>query len=58
MKIDVYVVQGIALALGNGLICLLLPTVLSWSQRKWKQKLQQSIETEISSPELASQEAH
>lgn len=28
---------GLSLAIGNGLVCLLLPIMLSWTQQKRKQ---------------------
>jgi hypothetical protein len=30
-------VMGLLLAVGNGLVCLLLPFMLSWTQQKHKQ---------------------
>ncbi len=55
---DLHLAQGFLLAIGNGLVCLLLPAILSWTQRKWKQDNPVSAQPALSQPELASQEAH
>jgi hypothetical protein len=34
---DTDLMQGLLLAVGNGLVCLLLPILLSWTQQKQKQ---------------------
>ena len=51
-------VYGILLALGNGLVCISIPALVSYSQRKFKQSEENQEPVTVNSVELLSSEAN